>query len=109
LSPRPPDTIICVSFLGERDPTDFYQFDVAFISLFRILASDSWAQVCPPRPTPQFRTSKGPSILQLCCFDSWACVYVYLRECLGEKERENLGKREIERERERDRERDRER
>jgi hypothetical protein len=59
MPPLPPDTIICVSFLGERDPTDFYQFDVAFISLFRVLSSDSWAQVrlskvhVFPSPTPQ--------------------------------------------------------
>ena len=32
------DSIIGVNFLGQQDPSDFGQFDVAFVNLFRILS-----------------------------------------------------------------------
>lgn len=43
---RPPtrtaDAIIGVSFFADTDPDDFSRFDRGFMSLFKILAGDSW-------------------------------------------------------------------
>lgn len=39
---RVADAIIGVSFFADVDPDDFARFDRGFISLFKILAGDSW-------------------------------------------------------------------
>ena len=36
------DSIIAVNFFAQRSPADFGQFDLAFVSLFRILSGDTW-------------------------------------------------------------------
>jgi hypothetical protein len=36
------DSIIGVNFFADRSPTDFGQFDLAFITFFRILSGDSY-------------------------------------------------------------------
>ena len=48
---RDADSIIGVSFLGVRDPADFGQFDIAFVTFFQVLSGNAWAAVFP---APQF-------------------------------------------------------